>query len=128
MKIVLKTLPFALSVCKLASTADMDMSNDFYFLGKTDAELSLVCKTSETPKNVICREDGWRGFFIEGELDFSLVGVLAGITGILADNDVAVFAVSTYNTDYILVKEERFADALRLLSESGYVVVGGDVS
>lgn len=128
MKIVLKMLPFALSVCKLASTADMDLSNDFYFLGKTDAELSLVCKTSETPKNVICREDGWRGFFIEGELDFSLVGVLAGITGILADNDVAVFVVSTYNTDYILVKEERFAHALRLLSESGYVVVGGDVS
>lgn len=127
MMIVLKTLPFALSVCKLASTADLDLTNDFFFLGKTDTELSLVCKTSETPKNVICREDGWRGFFIDSELDFSLVGVLAGITGILADNNVSVFAVSTYNTDYILVKEAHFANALRLLSESGYAVEGGDV-
>ncbi len=124
--IQLKTLPFELTVCKLDRTADFDFANEFFFLGKTDAELSLVCKTSETPKNAICRDDGWRGFFIDGELDFSLVGVLAGITGLLADNDIAVFAVSTYNTDYVLVKEERFASALRLLSENGYPVLEGD--
>ena len=116
----LKTLDYNLTVCKLPSTADIDLSKDFYFIGRTDEEISLVCKTEDTPADTIERDDGWRGFRIEGVLDFSLIGILSKISGILADNKIGIFAVSTYNTDYILVKEENYEKALTVLSENGY--------
>lgn len=116
----LKTLENNLTVCKVPSTAEIDLSKDFYFIGKTDEEISLVCKTEDTPADTIERDDGWRGFRIEGVLDFSLIGILSKISGILADNKIGIFAVSTYNTDYILVKEENYMKALMVLSENGY--------
>ncbi|MBO6115435.1 MAG: ACT domain-containing protein, partial [Lachnospiraceae bacterium] len=65
---------------------------------------------------------GWRGFRIQGVLDFSLIGILSGISTILADNKIGIFAVSTYNTDYILVKEENFIKALEVLAKEGYEI------
>ena len=118
----LKALPFDLTVCKLPDITDIDLSKGFYFIGRTDEEISLVCKTEDTPADTLERDDGWRGFRIEGVLDFSLIGILSKISGILADNEIGIFAVSTYNTDYILVKAENFAKALRVLSEAGYSV------
>ena len=118
----LKTLPYNLTVCKLPDITDIDLSKGFYFIGRTDEEISLVCKTEDTPADTLERDDGWRGFRIEGVLDFSLIGILSKISGILADNEIGIFAVSTYNTDYILVKAENFAKALRVLSEAGYSV------
>ena len=118
----LKKLPWALTVCKLDSTEHIDLNADFYFIGRTDEELSLVCRTESTPENTIAREDGWRGFRIEGTLDFSLIGILAPITVILAENKIGIFAVSTYNTDYILVKAENFARAMDALEKAGYEV------
>ena len=99
------------------------MDTDFYFIGKTDEELSLVCKTEDTPQNTIERDDGWRGFRIQGILDFSLVGILSKLSSILAENQIGIFAVSTYNTDYILVKEENFERALEILAFKGYKIV-----
>ena len=119
----LKKLGCDLTVCKLAATTDIDLSKDFYFIGKTDEELSLVCKTEDTPANTTDRDDGWKGFRIEGVLDFSLIGILSKISGILADNKIGIFAVSTYNTDYILVKKENFDKALGVLEEAGYEIV-----
>lgn len=119
----LKTLDCDLTVCKLPDTADIDLSKDFYFIGRTDEEISLVCKTEDTPGNTTDRDDGWKGFRIEGVLDFSLIGILSKISGILADNKIGIFAVSTYNTDYILVKKENFEKALRVLGEAGYEIV-----
>lgn len=119
----LKTLDCDLTVCKLPDTADIDLSKDLYFIGKTDEEISLVCKTEDTPGNTTDRDDGWKGFRIEGVLDFSLIGILSKISGILADNKIGIFAVSTYNTDYILVKKENFEKALRVLGEAGYEIV-----
>ena len=119
----LKTLDCDLTVCKLPDTADIDLSKDFYFIGKTDEEISLVCKTEDTPGNTTDRDDGWKGFRIEGVLDFSLIGILSKISGILAENKIGIFAVSTYNTDYILVKKENFEKALRVLGEAGYEIV-----
>ncbi len=119
---VLRILPFALSVCKLAGISDLDLSGDFYFIGKTDEELSLVCRTEDAPASAVAREDGWRGFRIEGTLDFSLVGVLSKLSGILAARGIGLFAVSTYNTDYILVKAENLEPALKALSDEGYTV------
>ena len=119
----LKTLDCDLTVCKLPDTADIDLSKDFYFIGRTDEEISLVCKTEDTPGNTTDRDDGWKGFRIEGVLDFSLIGILSKISGILAENKIGIFAVSTYNTDYILVKKENFEKALRVLGEAGYEIV-----
>ena len=119
----LKRLEHKLTVCKVKSVADIDANREFYFIGKTDEEISLVCKTEDTPDNTLKRDDGWRGFRIEGVLDFSLIGILAKISGILADNKIGIFAVSTFNTDYILVKEENFEKALSVLSIEGYSVI-----
>ena len=119
----LKKLKCDLTVCKLAATTDIDLSKDFYFIGKTDEEISLVCKTEDTPGNTTDRDDGWKGFRIEGVLDFSLIGILSKISGILADNKIGIFAVSTYNTDYILVEKENFDKALGVLEEAGYEIV-----
>ena len=119
----LKKLGSDLTVCKLAATTDIDLSKDFYFIGKTDEEISLVCRTEDTPSDTTDRDDGWKGFRIEGVLDFSLIGILSKISGILADNKIGIFAVSTYNTDYILVKKENFDKALGVLEEAGYEIV-----
>ena len=118
----LKKLEHLLTVCKVETIADIDISKEFYFIGKTDEEISLVCKTEDTPAHTLERDDGWRGFRIQGVLDFSLIGILSKISGILADNKIGIFAVSTYNTDYILVKDKDFEKALSVLSNEGYTV------
>ena len=74
------------------------------------------------PDNTVIREDGWRAFRVCGTLDFSLIGILARIAGILADNGISIFAISTYNTDYILTKEEGFDKALSVLREKGWPI------
>ena len=119
----LKKLPYDLTVCKVASLADVDLDGEFFFLGKTDEELSLVCRTEDTPADTVERDDGWKGFRIEGVLEFSMIGILSKLSGILAENEIGLFAVSTYNTDYILVKEENFAKALEVLAAEGYTIV-----
>ncbi len=120
----LKKIDYDFTVCKVASQKeiDFDLSKDFYFIGKTDEEYSLVCITEDTPANTIERDDGWKAFRIEGVLDFSLIGILSKISGILAENKIGIFAVSTFNTDYILVKKENFAKALEVLSQAGYEI------
>lgn len=118
----LKKLPYTLTVCKLDSAESINLNEDFYFIGKTDEELSLVCRTESTPANTTAREDGWRGFRIEGTLDFSLIGILSPIAAILAENKIGIFAVSTYNTDYVLVKEENFDKAMTALGAAGYEI------
>lgn len=119
----LKTIEHKLSVCKVTDISDIDLKADFYFIAKTDEELSLVCKTEDTPSMTIEREDGWRGFRIQGTLDFSLIGILSKLSGILAEHKIGIFAVSTYNTDYILVKETNFSRALEVLASEGYTVL-----
>ena len=97
-------------------------------MAKTDEELSLVCPTKDVPAVTSARDDGWRGFRIQGTLDFSLIGILAKISAILAEQRIGIFAISTYNTDYIFVKEENFAKALQSLAEHGYKVTDEKVS
>lgn len=119
----LKKLEYKLTVCKVADLTAIDTAADFYFIGKTDEELSLVCRTEDTPGETIERDDGWRGFRISGVLDFSLIEILSKISGILAEHRIGIFAVSTYNTDYILVKEENYERALEVLASEGYTIV-----
>lgn len=119
----LKKLPYDITVCKIKSLEYVNLDADFYFIGKTDEEISLVCKTENIPTNTTNRDDGWKGFCIEGILDFSLIGILSKISTILADHQIGIFAVSTYNTDYIFVKENDFERALSVLEAKGYNVI-----
>ena len=112
-----------LTVCKILSTSEIDPADNFYFVGKTDEEISLVCKTKNTPTNTVERDDGWRAFRIQGVLDFSLIGILSKISTILAENQIGIFAVSTFNTDYILVKGDMLARAKKALADAGYEFV-----
>jgi len=122
-KMELKRIDGQFTVCKLKSVADIDLHQEFYFIGRTDEEISLVCKTEDTPVETLERDDGWRAFRIQGTLDFSLIGILSKISAILAENKIGIFAVSTYNTDYILVKEDNFETALMALEKNGYNIV-----
>ena len=119
----LKTLPFSFTICKLSKTDKINLNTEFCFIGKTDEEISLVCKTGDTPADAIERDDGWKGFRIEGVLDFSLIGILSKLSAVLAENKIGIFVVSTYNTDYILVKEENFDRASKVLAFEGYIIV-----
>ena len=111
------------TVCRVKSAEDLDLSAEFTFAAHTDEEFSLVCPTGNVPAHTIAREDGWRGMRITGTLDFSLIGILAKITGILASAGIGIFAVSTYNTDYIFVKAENSDKSLTLLEGNGYAVI-----
>lgn len=73
------------SVCKVVDYSLVNLNAEYSFIGKTDEEKSLVCITSDVPANVIERDDGWKGFRIQGILDFSLIGILSKIAEILAD-------------------------------------------
>lgn len=118
MKIKALLQPF--SVCKVKSLSGSLADCEYCFTAKTDEECSLVCPTDKVPTDTLRREDGWRAFRIEGELDFSLVGILAKISTILSENGIGIFAVSTYNTDYIFTKSESFDNALQALGDAGY--------
>lgn len=119
---ILQILAHNLTVCKLKDVSDIDLTKEIFFIAKSDEEISLVCETKYTPITAICREDGWKAFRIRGTLDFSLIGILSKITTLLAENQIGIFAVSTYNTDYILIKEENFEKAMRVLGEAGYEI------
>lgn len=111
------------SVCKVKDLSQIDYSDKFCFIGKTDEELSLVCSTKLVPKNAIECDNGWKAFRIQGILDFSLIGILSKISVLLAENKIGIFAVSTYNTDYILTKEENFEKAINVLKDKGYNII-----
>ncbi|MGO3791588.1 MAG: ACT domain-containing protein [Enterococcus gilvus] len=121
MKLV--TLPQALSVYQVADLKTIDVTQQPLFIGVTDEEIPLVSATDRVPADTLNRDDDWRGLKIEGVLDFSLVGILAKIASLLADAQISIFAISTYNTDYILIKSDRYDDAVAVLQEGGYTVV-----
>ena len=115
-KLTLLLLPGPYAVCRLppdAPTPDWAYG-EFVSVTRTAEELSVVCEERGVPESVQC-ERGWRCFKVQGPLDFSLVGVLASLLAPLAEAGIPVFTVSTYDTDYILVREgdvERAAEAM----------------
>ena len=118
----IKKLDFEFSIVKLNDLNGVDINKEFTFVAKTDEEISVVCRTEDVPANAINEEDGYKAFRIVGELDFSLVGILAKISGVFAENSIPVFCISTYNTDYVLVKTEYFDRALNVLMNIGYTI------
>ena len=117
----LKKLDGSFSVCKVVDYSMVNLNSTYCFIGKTDEENSLVCLQEEVPENTIEREDHWKAFRIQGILDFSLIGILSEISTLLAKNSIGIFAISTYNTDYILMKEEQFENAVRYLQKQAIV-------
>lgn len=110
------------SICKVKDLSQVDYTDKFYFIGKTDEELSLVCSSNLVPENAIEWDDGWKAFRIQEVLNFSLIGILSEISTLLANNNVSIFAVSTYNTDYIFTKEENFEKSIKILEKNRYVI------
>lgn len=110
-------------VCKIDGVSQVDFQSDFFFLAKTDFEVSLVCKEKDAPKASMAMDKYWRALRIAGILDFSLVGILSDISSVLANAGVPIFAVSTYDTDYILIREEYLDKALNALKESKYTLL-----
>ena len=122
MSIKLKFLKSDFSVCKLRDLSRIDLSAGFYFLSKTMDELSLVCFSEDVPANALAVDGGWKAFRVEGTLDFALVGILSKIAQLLAAKGISIFAVSTYDTDYILLKEGNVEVARKTLHEGGYTI------
>ena len=108
---LLKQLSEHFTVCKISDPSAVNWNAQFCFFSRTDEEFSLVCITADTP----C-------FRVQGILDFSLTGILSRISGILAENKIRIFAVSTYNTDYIFVKGTAFEKAMTVLKKAGYTI------
>ena len=95
------------------------LKEDIYSITRTAAELSIVARDDVDIKSDIEEKD-WRMIKIDGTLDFSLIGILSKISTILANANISIFAISTYNTDYILLKEDKIKEAIKVLKKNGY--------
>ncbi len=120
----LMVLDDRLAVCRLSSAEDVPewvwREKGLVSVTYTADELSIVCASAVVPEGVRC-EGGWRAMKVEGPLDFALTGILAALAGPLAEAGIAIFAISTYDTDYILVKEEKLKEATEVLRQQGHV-------
>jgi hypothetical protein len=117
-KLVLSVLPLHLSVCRF-KPSDMPTlpQGSFYSITRTADELSIVCEDVFVPQGYQKIEAGWRALKVEGPLNFSLTGILAALATPLAEAKISIFAISTYDTDYVLVKEENLIKAIEVLSK-----------
>lgn len=119
----IKVIDGSFSVCKVTDFSEVDPSKKFNFISATDEENSLICLTENVPDNFTERIDGWRALKIQGVLDFSLIGILSKILGLLAEAKIGIAAVSTYNTDYIFVKETDLDKEVETLAEANYIII-----
>lgn len=94
---------------------------DIYFIGKTADELSVVVPADLSLES-LDKETGWRCLEVMGPLNFSLTGILSGIAGSLASENISIFAISTFDTDYILVKQDSLSNAINVLEKSDYKI------
>lgn len=117
----LKILEYNFTICKVKELNNIDNDNEFLFIGKTDEEISIVCDDKHIPTNYTDINRNWKCIKIMGTLDFSLIGILSKITTILATHNIGIFVVSTYNTDYILVKEDKIDLARECLEKNNYI-------
>ena len=119
---IIQSIPNDFSVCKVGDYSLVNWRAEYVFTAKTDEENSLVCLTQDVPVNTMERDDGWRALRVQGTLDFALIGILAGIAQVLAQHKIPIFAISTYNTDYILLKQAHYPRALAALTDAGYTI------
>lgn len=123
--LTMKLLNEKYGVCRLNKTdliPEWAQNSNFFSITRTSDELSIVCTEDSIPRDVECEKD-WRILKIEGPLDFSLIGILASISTILAEKRISIFAISTYDTDYILVKNKDIDNAVEALISEGYEII-----
>jgi hypothetical protein len=129
-KLTLKILPNRLAVCRLNADAplpDWIDESDFSSITRTEAELTIVCD-EELVASGTTRETGWRCIKVEGQFDFSEIGIVLSLTQPLAESGVSVFLISTFDTDYLMVKEKDLAKAIDVLTAAGHRVKAEDGS
>jgi hypothetical protein len=120
----MRVLAESLSVCRLPPGAPWpkpEHPTSIFSVTRTAHEVSVVCHASDEPTGAVV-EPGWRCLEVAGPLDFGMVGVMAGITACLARAAVSVFVLSTYDTDYVLVREQDLQTAVTSLARDGYLV------
>lgn len=121
----LEVLSGGYAVCRLPAGTELPgwVQGEFYSVTVTPSELSVVCEAACVPPDVR-HEPGWRCLKVRGTLDFSLTGVLASLAAPLAEAGVSLFSLSTFDTDYLLVKGERLQTAVTALEAAGHSVHG----
>jgi hypothetical protein len=122
--LTLSLLPETLAVARLPAGAAppgwIDWTDPFVTVSRTRDELSVVCPEARLPADVQA-ERGWRGFKVEGPLDFALTGILARLAAPLAEAGISIFAISTYDTDYLLVRSGDLDAATAVLQQTNAV-------
>ncbi len=124
--LALSLLPGTFTIHRLSPAAPVPENlyrSRFFSITQSGDELSIVCE-STTKINSEKQESGWSCLRVEGVLDFGLTGILADLSGTLAEAGISLFAVSTYDTDYLLVKHETLEDATAALRRAGHTVIG----
>jgi len=125
MNLTLKTIPGAFAVCRFPTATEVPHwfhPGGFASVSWSDEELSIVCDESQVPEDVQC-ERGWHCLMLQGPFAFELTGVLLKVLQPLAAAKIGIFAVSTFDTDYVLVKDHAFEQAKRVLVQSGLTVI-----
>ncbi len=123
-ELTILVLPELFAVCRLGSDDPIPpwvSGARFFSITRTGDELSIVCPQQVVPEGVKC-ERGWRCLRVAGTMPFSVVGVLASLTTPLADAGISVFAISTFDTDYLHVSENDLAAAVEALERQGHTV------
>ncbi len=113
------------AICRLDSATPVPtwaVQGGFFSVTRTDDELSIVCEESLAPEEVLCVR-GYSAIKVLGPLDFSLKGILSSISAVLAEAGVSIFALSTYDTDYILMRESDKECAAQALIDAGYIIL-----
>lgn len=126
-KVVLSVLADRYAICRLdpgARMPELRRSDRLVSITRTDEELSVVCREEVAPAAARC-DKGWRCLRVGGPLDFSEVGIIASLAGPLSEARIGIFVVSTYETDYLLVKDDELAAAMRILAQAGHTVKTG---
>ncbi len=125
-KLDLVILKKKFAICQLSpkdSIPDPTTLGDFWSITKTDEEISIIIPENLIPASNCKSEKGWRAIKIMGPLYFSLTGIIASISTALAKAGISIFAVSTYNTDYILVKEKNLEQSKEVLEKNGHNII-----
>ena len=123
-RLSLSLLPETFAVCRLlpgATLPEWATRGSMFSITRTADELSIVCEASQVPAEIRA-EGGWRALKLKGPFDFSLVGILAAVLVPLAKAGIGIFALSTFDTDMVLVKADRLDFAVTTLREAGHSV------
>jgi hypothetical protein len=123
-QLTLQVMDDLFAICRLASDASIPpwaTTGPLFSITRTDDELSIVCPQAAVPEGILCERD-WRGLRVAGKMPFTVVGVLAALTAPLAEAGISLFAVSSFDTDYLLVKANDLDAALEALHQQGHTV------